>query len=517
MQQFNKWLVSLILLFNISMLSQAQVTGSVTSETDNLPIIGASILVKGTVLGTVTDTDGKFSLNGKLPMKIVVSSIGFASQEIELTTSEIDIVLKEESNLLQEIVVSGNRIDEKITKSPVTVEKLGLKQILQSPAADVFSILQSLKGVDLMTQSLGFKSVNMRGFGANNNNRFVQLTDGMDNRSPGLGFGFGNVAGVSDLDILSIEILPGAASALYGPDALQGIMLTNSKSPFTFQGLTAQIKTGANNFGKKEFGPKLYSDIAVRYGKQINDRFAFKVNFQRMSGTDFIADNYDDRSHRGRPGFFVTDQNAKTVKLGFVPNNDPSANLTYDGVNIYGDDFNNGGSFSFPANFTNSALAGKTVTRTGYTELELMQNDGKVFSNRANASLYYKISEKVEANIGWYYGSGNLIRTAGFREYMPSYRRHQFRAEVLGDEFFVRAYTTNQTAEGYNLGVLAQRILNTWKPAATWGADFGKAFGGNISSARAAADAGKPAAGSTEFNRIRELLINTPNNVAAQN
>ena len=89
----------------------------------------------------------------------------------------------------------------------------------------------------------------MRGFGANNNNRFVQLTDYMDNRSPGLGFGFGGVAGISDLDIESIELIPGASSALYGPDALQGLQLTRSKNPFEYQGLSAQAKVGAKQRG----------------------------------------------------------------------------------------------------------------------------------------------------------------------------------------------------------------------------------------------------------------------------
>jgi iron complex outermembrane recepter protein len=507
--------VVLFILISIQAFSQTQISGVVKSAVDKSPVIGASLIIKGTVAGTVTDVNGKFTLktNAPLPFTLRITSVGFTQKEVPVSSqSEVEIELEEENGMLQEVKVTGNRVEESIVKAPVTVEKLSSKQLAQSPAADVYFSLQSLKGVDLLTQSLGFKSVNLRGFGANNNNRFVQLTDGMDNRSPGLGFGFGNVAGISDIDIESIEILPGASSALYGPDALQGIMLTKSKSPFEFQGLTAQVKVGANNFGKESMNAQLYSDIALRYGKQLGNRFAFKVNFQRLSGTDFVADDYSDRMHRGRPGFFTT--SGSTFNIGYVPNNNPATNFAYDGVNIYGDDFNNGGSFSFANNFANTALAGKTVTRTGYTELELLNNDGKIFSNRANASLYYKINDKIQANVGWYYGNGNMIRTAGFREYFPNYNRHQFRAEVLGDEFFARAYTTNQTAEGYNLGNLAARLLSTWKTSATWGADFGRAFTGDIAAARAAADAGKPVAGSADYNRLRDELANTYNNVA---
>jgi iron complex outermembrane recepter protein len=512
----NIYLLTLFILTSIQTFAQSQLAGTVKSALDQTPVIGASITIKGTVVGTVTNTEGRFTLkhNTKAPFIIRISSVGFATKEVNVSNAtNLDIALEEENGMLQEVTVSGNRIEESIVKAPVTVEKLGAKQLAQSSASDVYFALQSLKGVDLLTQSLGFKSINLRGFGANNNNRFVQLTDGMDNRSPGLGFGFGNVAGISDIDIESIEILPGASSALYGPDALQGIMITKSKSPFEFQGLTAQLKMGVNNVGKSYIDPQFYSDFALRYAKQLGNRFAVKVNFQRLKGTDFIADNYSDRMHRGRPGFFAIDNANKTVGLGYVPNDNPATNFAYDGVNIYGDDFNNGGSFSFPANFSNAALAGKTVTRTGYTELELLKNGGEVFSNRANVSLYYKLTDKIQANIGWYYGNGNMIRTAGFREYFPDYNRHQFRAEILGDEFFVRAYSTTQTAEGYNLGNLAARMLSVSKTSATWGADFGKAFTGDIAAARAAADAGKPMAGSAEFNRIHSELINTYNNV----
>ena len=218
----------------------------------------------------------------------------------------------------------------------------------------------------------------------------MQLTDGMDNRSPGLGFGFGNVAGVSDIDIESIEILPGASSALYGPDALQGIMLTKTKSPFDYQGLSAQVKGGLNNLEKDDMNATPYSDIAVRYAKQVGSKLAFKVNFQAINGTDFIADNYGDRSSRSRAGFFVTDQTAKTVSIGYIPNNNKSTNSQFDGLNVYGDDITNGRSFNFTAaNTTNPALLGKTVTRTGYKEIDLTGDNGKIFSYRANAALHY--------------------------------------------------------------------------------------------------------------------------------
>ena len=492
-----------------------EVSGTVVDKADQSPLVGATLTFKGEVSGVFTDASGNFSITttAAAPVTLVVSYIGYEEQSIVLTESKsaLKIELLAQALSVSEVTVTANRVEEKITKSPVTVEKLSARTLQAAPGFDSYAALQGVKGVDLLTQSLTFRSVNIRGFGANNNNRFVQLTDGMDNRSGGLGFGFGNVAGASELDIESIEVLPGASSALYGPDALQGLMLTHTKSPFKYQGLSAQVKTGANNLGKEDFGPKPFTDVAVRYAGSIGKRLAFKVNLQAINGTDFIADDYDDRSTRGRRNFFTLNQSTKTVGIGYALNNNPASNFEYDGVNIYGDDVTNGGAFDFPTNASVAVLQGRRVTRTGYTELELLQNEGEIYSYRANAALHYKISDKVEAIGAWYYGNGNFIRTAAFREYFPDYKRNQFKLEVRGEEFFVRAYRTNQQAEGYNLGVLAQRMLASWKPTATWAADFARAYSGDITRARAAADAGKPLPGTAAFDNLWESLTNTLN------
>ncbi len=525
MKQFI-YLITVLFATLTAATAQTNLRGRVTDAKTNEALAGVNLLIKGTNQGTSSGSNGAFSLETaqQRPFTLVVSFVGYTRQEIVVgtATETLTIRLVDEAILTDEVVVSASRVPEDIRKAAVTVEKLGARQFANSPAATPFDALQNLKGVDLLTQSLTFKSVNVRGFGANNNNRFVQLTDGMDNRSPGLGFGFGNVAGISDLDIESIELIPGASSALYGPDALQGLMLTSSKNPFVYQGLSAQVKVGMNNVGKAGFGPKGYSDLAIRYAKAFGN-FAFKVNFQTLNGTDFIADDYNDRSTNARSPFWATDASRGNVAsgVGYVPNSNPATNLEYDGLNTYGDDINAGGAFRFPATFANPALAGKLVSRTGYTELDVLGNNGKVFNSRANVSLHYKLTDKIEASLGWYYGNGNFIRTAGFREYFPDYQRHQFKAEVRGENFFVRAYTTRQTAEGWNIGQTAAAINNAWKPMGTattgWAGDFATAFaanGGNITAARDAANQGRLLPGSARFNELRDLLSGTFNNVA---
>ena len=90
----------------------------------------------------------------------------------------------------------------------------------------------------MTTSSLTFKTPSTRGFNGSGNLRFNQLVDGMDNQAPGLNFSVGGVIGLTELDVESMELLPGASSALYGPGGMNGTLLINSKNPFRYQGLS---------------------------------------------------------------------------------------------------------------------------------------------------------------------------------------------------------------------------------------------------------------------------------------
>ena len=523
----------LVLIFGrlavASVEAQVNLAGRVTDEFEQ-PLSNAMLTIRGTKAGTRTLQDGRFSLptNTDLPLTLTVSLMGYRSREIlvrgnnfrsiavELKTRA---VVKDSSIASQqnEVVVATNRIPVALARAPVTVEKFSRRQFEQSAALVPFDALQNAKGVDFQTQSFLFKSINARGFGANDNARFLQLTDGMDNRSPSLGYGFGNVAGLPDLDVDNIELVPGASSTLYGPDAVQGLLSTTSKNPFVHQGLSVQLKGGVNNVGKADFGAKGFLDVGVRYAQQVSDYLAFKVSFQHLSATDFIADDYSDRQTRARTNFLATDPSRGNVAtgLGYVPNNNANANFQYDGVNIYGDEINgNGSSFTFPTNYANVLLRSKLVTRTGYNEIDLLGNQGKVFSNRANVSLHYKLFDDVEASVGWYYGNGNFIRTANFREYFPNYHRHQFKAEVRGSNFFLRAYTTQQKTDAWNIGQIAPIINSSWKSLGQWAAEFGQVYIENkfsVGDSRATADRGRHLPGSAQFDAIRNAFANTYN------
>src|SRR5690606_22356888 len=208
----------------------------------------------------------------------------------------LDISLDEKSIMGDAVVVSASRVPESLLKSPVTIERLSTRTIQTSPQASFYDALQNIKGVEMNTQSLTFRSVSTRGFGANGNVRVVQLMDGMDNQASGLNFAVGNVVGMSELDVETVELLPGAASALYGPNAINGILLMNSKSPFDYQGVSAYVKSGVMSASNRSKTNTAFYDVAFRFAKSYNNRLAFKVNAAYLTADDWQATDYRDQS-----------------------------------------------------------------------------------------------------------------------------------------------------------------------------------------------------------------------------
>ena len=170
-----------LLLYTAMLQAQIVIKGKITDK-ENLPLQGVSITERGSTKGYVSDAQGNFSISLlKSKAVIIFSYVGYRNVEKSYTASQEEkIVLQEEANIGTEVVVSASRFKESILKSPVTIEKLSSRNISESAAPSFFDALNNLKGIDLGTQSIGFKSVNMRGFGANNNTRVIQLVDGKD-------------------------------------------------------------------------------------------------------------------------------------------------------------------------------------------------------------------------------------------------------------------------------------------------------------------------------------------------
>ena len=470
------------------------ITDSKTGES----LLGVQyILVKGTVLGTITDLQGNFNLSvqSSPPLTLVVSSVGYEQKEIEITssaTTSLDIQLNESVLLGQEVVVSASRVEESTLRSPVSIQRMDILDIKNSASTDFYDALKNMNGIDFSTQSLTFKSVNARGFGANGNTRFVQLIDGIDNQAPGLNFPVGNVVGIGELDLESVELIAGPASSLYGPNALQGILLMKSKSPFEYQGLSAYTKLGVNHVGGEDDDPSLYQDYGIRFAKAFNNKLAFKLTGSYLRANDFR-------------GVDLRDQSGGVVERNEQLGTNRDNNRVYDGVNVYGDfliDLATIGGLSEALAPVSSLLpsgAAGAFTPRGYEESSFVDNTTE--SIKVGAGLHYRINDNVEALAQFNFGSGSTVYTANDRFILDNFVIWTGKLELKGSNFFLRAYTTQEDAgDSFAANTLAS-LINQQTYLAPYAATFvgARAQGLDINSAhaaaRTAANAAQPAAG----------------------
>ncbi|MFL0685331.1 MAG: TonB-dependent receptor plug domain-containing protein [Algoriphagus aquaeductus] len=175
-------------------------------------------------------------------------------------------------------MVTASKQEEILLKSPVSVEKLTLASIHQSAQPGFFEAIQNLKGLQVITPSLGFRVINARGFAHTINIRFIQLVDGVDNQAPHIGAHIANSLGPNDLDILSVEIIPGSASALYGMNAINGIAQFIIKNPFDFQGISINQKIGVNNVNSPDSKSTPFAETNLRIAEVWKEKWGIKLN-----------------------------------------------------------------------------------------------------------------------------------------------------------------------------------------------------------------------------------------------
>lgn len=468
----------------------AQTTISGTVKDTAGPLAGVNVVVKGTVQGTITNSKGEFSLrvNQAPPLTLSFSFVGFATQEIEVkdaNTSGLDVTLEEQTLLGQEVVVSASRVEESILKSPVTIEKMDLIAIRQAATPDFYDALANMKGVQVNSGSLNFTAVNTRGFATIANTRFVQWVDGMDTQAPLLNFPTGSIMGIGELDIESMELIPGAASALYGPNAFNGILIMQSKSPFEYQGLSAQVKVGMTN--SEAAGSDPLTQYSIRYAKAFNDKFAFKINASIMQATDWLGNDY------------TTDR----------INPESTTNLTglrnFDGLNLYGDEIQ----------IQTPVPSIGIITRTGFREEDLV-DDREANTLKLDGALHYRINDKMEIFYNYRYGGGSSIYQGTEKYALRNFNQQFHKLELKGSNFYVRAYqSATDAGDSYNLTALGTFMNETYAPSATeWVPDFVLAMqgyvpgvpAGNPEAARAFADRFRPQPGTPEFQNLVDVV-----------
>jgi outer membrane cobalamin receptor len=368
--------------------------------------------------------------------------------------TEVTIEMESVAKGVGQVTISHSRLKEKLRESPVTVESLNAKAIKETPASDFYEGLGHLRGVDVTAASLGFRIVNTRGFNSTSPVRSLQLIDGVDNQAPGLNFSLGNFLGANELDVANTEIVVGASSAYYGPNAFNGVINMTTKDPWKHQGLTAQVKVGERQLGQ----------VMLRYAKAFKnskgrDVFAFKLGLSYMRAYDWVADNYDptldSKAGRNNPG-------------------------GYDAVNRYGDEV-----FGTAANDQVSVESKATQPglgafyRDGYYEKDLVNYNTR--NLKTNLVLAYRVNSRNELQYGFNFGTGTTVYQGDNRYSLNDILFFQNRLEWLGKKGHLRFYATNEDAgKTYDAVLTAFLMQSASKPGGYWFSDYQNYWYNNI-------------------------------------
>ena len=283
-----KFIPFIFLLLGFAMNAQTTLSGIVTDEGGE-PLIGASVVVSGTTIGTVTDLDGNFELTTSraTPFTLEITYTGFTGQELEITGSQSDIQVSLLEGILigQEIVISASRRREKVQEAPASISILNERKLSISPQVDPVRNLINVPGVQLQQQSASKINISMRGQSLLFNTSVFPIMDYRSLVGPGIGTFQTDQSGISSVDLQRIEVVRGPGSALYGPGVTSGVIHFITKNPIDFPGTSVELQAGEfSTFG-----------ITARHaGRSENRKFGYKINAHYKRGDEFALDLVDD-------------------------------------------------------------------------------------------------------------------------------------------------------------------------------------------------------------------------------
>lgn len=274
LQRSKVLLLGLALTLSSILVANAQgreVTGTVVSGEDNLPLPGVSVLVKGTTRGQVTDLDGRFSLNVQSGEILAFSFIGYETQEVTIENqSSLNIILQPDMQSLSEVVVVGYGEQKKETITGAVSAVQGA-DLVKSPAMNLSnSIAGRMAGVIAVNRSgePGYddSGIRIRGSNTLGNNDALIVIDGIPSRA-------GGISRLNPNDIETISVLKDASAAIYGSRAANGVILVTTKRGKTGKPeLSYQFNQG---FAQPTVVPKLAN--AAQYAEMLNDLSVYEL------------------------------------------------------------------------------------------------------------------------------------------------------------------------------------------------------------------------------------------------
>lgn len=431
-----------MILFPNVYAQKIQISGVVKDAATGELLPGADIQLKGTTKGTRTDIKGNFSLStGKDSATVlIVSYLGYQKEEVKLKQNTIFYNIKLEPTYIpgNEVVITASRFSEKILESSSAIQKLNSIKLTAAPSGDFFKSIGNQKEVEILETSMGFRIFNTRGFNTSSPFRVVQFVDGIDNQAVSFNFPPGNLFGLPDIDIDNVEVISGPASAMYGPNAFQGVISMTSVSPFDKQGVAVSVKGGNRKFIETQFR------IADVFGK--NKKLGIKISgaytqSEEWSADDPIANLYKKTTSPPQ------DLNALLTSMA------ADSSLSTEQRQLVND-------FNTYASANTSVKPGKTqFTLPGYMEKYLY--DGENRNIKASAHIFYKLPSQMLLSYQYRFNDITGIYQGNSRSRIKNMLFQQHKLELKGKNFLARTYLSMDDVKdsydliltGINLGI----------------------------------------------------------------
>lgn len=301
---------------------KANVKGLILDKSTKEPIIGASLTIKGTTNGDITDANGEFELNTgqPLPFTIIVKSIGFKTQEFIITSEKAEIELENQNTSLQEVVVTSRRRTERIQDVPIPISVIRGVNIEDQGAFNVNRLKEVVPTVQLYASNARNTTLNIRGLGST----YGLTNDGID---PGVGFYIDGVylarpaaTQLDFIDIEQVEVLRGPQGTLFGKNTTSGAFNISTRLPEFRPSGTFEVSYG--NYGYIQAKSSLTGPLA----KSLAARVSFSGT--QRDGTLFnVRTNrrINDVNNLGVRGqlLFTPTENIKIVLSGDVSGQKP--------------------------------------------------------------------------------------------------------------------------------------------------------------------------------------------------
>lgn len=339
-------LTALLIVFGVVGLNAQRgvVTGKVTDSATGEVLPGATVVVDGAMGGTATDRNGSYTLSVEAGQRrLVVSLIGYQATTVGVNvvagqTTTVDVTLEATGLRGSEVVVSVSRRAEKLTNAPATISVITAQAIAELPSFNVAELLGRQKGLDYVRSGVLGIGVNARGFNSAFNPKNLQINDNRFSTLIATGLPLGALSTTVKEDVERVEVILGPSSALYGPNAHNGLLNTITKDPRTSEGTTIALGAGNQNVLTGR----------LRHAMRLGNRLAFKVSGEYTRGTEFeytdtvysganafpeyLLDR-DFNSLRGEAQVYYTVNDASTVIVGYGGSNSNNIGNTNAGRN----------------------------------------------------------------------------------------------------------------------------------------------------------------------------------------